>query len=62
MFSRTDTITDSERFYNSVLELFEDPDEQEEANDLISWWNWYVILVDSVEFNLISSCSQIFPS
>ncbi|KIM74009.1 hypothetical protein PILCRDRAFT_80463 [Piloderma croceum F 1598] len=39
VFSRTDTTTDSERFYNSVLDLLEDVDEQVEVNDLISWWN-----------------------
>jgi hypothetical protein len=42
VFSRTDTATDSERFYNSVLNLLEDVDEQEEVNDLISWWNRYI--------------------
>jgi hypothetical protein len=38
-FTRSDSVTDSERFYNSILELFEDPDEQEEVNDLLVWWN-----------------------
>ena len=37
--SRTDTITDSERFYNTVLDLFEDVEEREEVNDLLNWWN-----------------------
>jgi hypothetical protein len=41
VFSRTDTVTDSERFYNTVLDLFEDVDEQEEVNDLEMWWNRY---------------------
>jgi len=27
-------VTDSERFYNSILDLFEDVDEQQEVNDL----------------------------
>lgn len=39
VFSRTDLATDSERFYNSILDLFDDPDEQEEVNELIVWWN-----------------------
>jgi hypothetical protein len=39
VFSRTDLATDSERFYNSILDLFDDPDEQEEVNDLTVWWN-----------------------
>jgi hypothetical protein len=32
-------VTDSERFYNSVLELFDDIDEKEEVDDLLVWWN-----------------------
>ena len=39
IFSRTDTATDSEHFYNSTLDLFSDPEEQEEVNDLLTWWN-----------------------
>jgi hypothetical protein len=34
-----DLATDSERFYNSILDLFDDPEEQEEVNDLTVWWN-----------------------
>ena len=41
-FSRTDLVTDSERFYNSVLELLEDPDEKDEVDQLMGWWNRYV--------------------
>ena len=41
VFARTDITTDSERFYNSVLELFDDVDEQEEINMLLVWWNRY---------------------
>lgn len=39
VFSRTDTATDSERFYNSILDLFEDPNELADLNELIIWWN-----------------------
>ena len=39
VFSRSDTVTDSERFYNSVLELLDDVDQIEEANRLLAWWN-----------------------
>ena len=39
VFSRTDLVTNSERFYNSVLDLFDDIDEREEINDLLMWWN-----------------------
>jgi hypothetical protein len=39
VFSRTDTVTDSERFYSSVLDYFEDVDEQDEVRELLIWWN-----------------------
>jgi hypothetical protein len=39
IFSWSDLATDSEQFYDSILDLFEDVDEQEEVNDLLAWWN-----------------------
>ena len=39
VFSRTDLITDSERFYNSILELLDDPEEKGEVDQLMAWWN-----------------------
>ncbi|KAG1869706.1 hypothetical protein C8R48DRAFT_597597 [Suillus tomentosus] len=39
VFSRTDTTTDSETFYHSLLDLFEDPDESTEVDELLTWWN-----------------------
>ncbi|KAG1732025.1 uncharacterized protein EDB91DRAFT_1238858 [Suillus paluster] len=39
VFSCTDTVTDSERFYNSILDIFEDPDEKQEVDKLVVWWN-----------------------
>jgi hypothetical protein len=30
---------DSERFYASVLDLLEDPDESDEVHQLLEWWN-----------------------
>ena len=60
VFSRTDTATDSERFYNSVLDLFEDPEEKDEVNDLLVWWNrWGFCSSSCVVINM--SISQIFP-
>lgn len=38
-FSRTDTVTDSENFYISVLDLLEDPLETRESEKLLVWWN-----------------------
>ena len=39
VFSCTDKICDSEHFYNSLLELLYDPEEQKEVEELLSWWN-----------------------
>lgn len=39
VFSRTDSETDSETFYTSVIELLEDPQEQDEVRPLMLWWN-----------------------
>ncbi|KAG1844356.1 hypothetical protein F4604DRAFT_1689115 [Suillus subluteus] len=39
VFSHTDTATNSETFYHSLLDLLEDPDEQGEVTDLLVWWN-----------------------
>jgi hypothetical protein len=39
VFSRTDTTTDSERFYNSLLEILDDPAEKQEVDTLLKWWN-----------------------
>lgn len=39
VFSRTDLLTDSERFYDSILELLDDTDERDEVNQLLQWWN-----------------------
>jgi len=39
VFSHTDTVTDSERFYNSILDVFKDPDEKQEVDNLVVWWN-----------------------
>jgi Family of unknown function (DUF6698) len=39
VFSKGDKVTDSERFYNSVLDLFNDPDEKAEVDEILTWWN-----------------------
>ncbi|KZP11713.1 hypothetical protein FIBSPDRAFT_756419 [Athelia psychrophila] len=41
-FARTDSITDTERFYNSIMVLFRNKDELSEVNELTAWWNRYV--------------------
>ncbi|KJA13336.1 hypothetical protein HYPSUDRAFT_151695 [Hypholoma sublateritium FD-334 SS-4] len=39
VFSRSDTTTDSEHFYSSVVDVLQDPDESHEVNVLLTWWN-----------------------
>ncbi|EGN98270.1 hypothetical protein SERLA73DRAFT_153398 [Serpula lacrymans var. lacrymans S7.3] len=39
IFTKSSKVTDSESFYNSVLDVFDDPDEAQELNDLLTWWN-----------------------
>jgi hypothetical protein len=39
VFSCSDLVTDSECFYTSIMELLDDPEEREEVNLLILWWN-----------------------
>lgn len=34
-----DLVIDSECFYNSIVELLEDPEEREEVDQLMIWWN-----------------------
>jgi hypothetical protein len=40
VFCRSDAVTDSERFYDSVLGFLGDPEEKVEVGDLLNWWNW----------------------
>ena len=37
-------VTDSERFYNTILDLLMDPDEVNEVDALLTWWNQWVLL------------------
>ncbi|RXW13844.1 hypothetical protein EST38_g12010 [Candolleomyces aberdarensis] len=39
VFTRSDRDTDSETFYRSILELLDDPKEDAEVKELLSWWN-----------------------
>ena len=59
VFSCTDHVTDSKHFYNSILELLEDPEEKDEVNQLMTWWNRYIW--NSFESTLTNILGQIFP-
>lgn len=55
VFSRTDSATDSERFYSSILEVLDDPDEKKEVDDLLVWWNRQVFPSYSAAKRLVSA-------
>lgn len=42
VFSCTKLVTDSEWFYNRILELLKDQEEKEEVEQLLLWWNWQI--------------------
>lgn len=56
-------MTDSERFYNTVVDFFEDVEERVEVNELLVWWNRYAHTLLALGFMLrIVLCRQIFPA
>ncbi|KAG0701808.1 hypothetical protein DFH29DRAFT_982573 [Suillus ampliporus] len=59
VFSRMDTSTDSETFYHSLLDLFEDPDELKEVSELLIWWNRQVFPTSSAAKQPISVNSAL---
>ncbi|KAH6913099.1 hypothetical protein BKA70DRAFT_1369812 [Coprinopsis sp. MPI-PUGE-AT-0042] len=42
-FCRNDHSTDSERFYNSIIKLLEDPEELVKVKQLLVWWDRWVL-------------------
>ncbi|TEB17635.1 hypothetical protein FA13DRAFT_1720561 [Coprinellus micaceus] len=38
-FSHADTVMDSEYFYQLIVDLLDDPEEAEEVDHLLKWWN-----------------------
>ena len=60
VFSHMDHVTNSECFYNSILELLEEREERDEVNQLMTWWNRYIRnLIEST--SLTNILRQIFP-
>ncbi|KAG1839784.1 hypothetical protein C8R48DRAFT_621474 [Suillus tomentosus] len=59
VFSRTDTTTDSETFYHSLLDLLEDPEECKEVDELLTWWNRQVFPASSAAKRPISANSAL---
>lgn len=52
-------MTDSERFYNSILDLLDDPEEKDEVDQLLMWWNRYdsVGLIEHLIAFIVGKCS-----
>ncbi|KAG1849747.1 hypothetical protein F4604DRAFT_1593276 [Suillus subluteus] len=59
VFSWTDTTTDSETFYHSLLDLLEDPEEYKEVDELLIWWNRQVFPTSSAAKRCISANSAL---
>lgn len=66
VFLRTDTTTDSEMFYHSLLDLLEDPEECQEVDELLTWWNRYAVTSFTIMLPRLTLCrnllSQVFPT
>ena len=50
VFCQSGTVSDSEVFYLSNLELFNNIKKLKEVNDLLAWWNQY----EDVNFSLLT--------
>lgn len=61
VFSRTDKITDSECFYNSILSLLDQPAERGDVAELLLWWNRWCRALNLLFLILTSDYSQVFP-
>ncbi|KAG2014238.1 hypothetical protein CC2G_011082 [Coprinopsis cinerea AmutBmut pab1-1] len=62
VFSRTDLVTDSEYFYNLIIEFLEDEEEEEEVKSLLAWWDQQVFprqLLDSRSIHKDSVIAKI---
>ncbi|KAG2142776.1 uncharacterized protein EDB93DRAFT_1088748 [Suillus bovinus] len=59
VFSRTDTATNSETFYHSLLDLLEDLEELKEVDELLVWWNHQVFPTSSAAKRPITANSAL---
>ncbi|KAH6907335.1 hypothetical protein BKA70DRAFT_1104843 [Coprinopsis sp. MPI-PUGE-AT-0042] len=60
VFSRNDTITDSERFYNSIVAFLEDPEEKSDVKKLLAWWDKCALSGFYLSCCLLTSLSDRF--
>ena len=61
MFSKTDRVTDSERFYASLFDTLDDPMEKKKAEALLGWWNQYVVRSLSLFLSHPLTHRKVFP-
>ncbi|TEB25444.1 hypothetical protein FA13DRAFT_1637543, partial [Coprinellus micaceus] len=57
VFSRTDLVTNSEYFYNLIIDVLEDPEEPVEAVELLRWWNQQIFPTYANEGRVVSDNS-----
>ena len=57
-----DTETDSVQFYNTLLEFLEDPEEQEDVNHLLLFWNQFMFLSFQCDDDNWMCIRLIFPA
>ncbi|KAJ3525548.1 hypothetical protein NMY22_g10525 [Coprinellus aureogranulatus] len=59
-FSRSDTTTDSQRFYNTIVDFLEMEEEEESVSDLLAWWNQQIFPTQSnVGFHTVPKTSAL---
>ena len=61
MFSRTDKVTDSERFYTSLFDMLDDTTEKKEVEALLGWWNRYMACSLCYATSHTSTYRRVFP-
>ncbi|KAF8226633.1 hypothetical protein L208DRAFT_1300992, partial [Tricholoma matsutake] len=59
VFCQLDTVTDSEQFYKSVLDFLDDPEEKDEVDDLLNWWNCQVFPSYIVRDHMVTKQSTL---
>ncbi|KAF8226158.1 hypothetical protein L208DRAFT_1303342, partial [Tricholoma matsutake] len=59
VFCQPDTMMDSEQFYKSVLGFLDDPEEKDEVDDLLNWWNCQVFPSDIVCDHMVTKQSTL---
>ncbi|KAF8451069.1 hypothetical protein L210DRAFT_817920, partial [Boletus edulis BED1] len=54
-----DLVTDLEHFYNSIIDLLQDPDKKDEVEPLLTWWNRQIFPASAESTHLPSKNSML---